>query len=496
MMPAECDPLITIHRPKSLLSAKRILCLVLGVGLGCGPASGAQRQSSDSPQRNSQRQSFDRNAMTLPVLEFLTTFGKESRTFVSRWVQQHTPLLETGQPATRRPRHESWFPGTTSQMSKLPNAGSGQSASNPLLSKTITGVDTLVTLYKAAQGLRYFQIHRFLTDLRRTIGEIALQSTPVSFLAMELTEFARVYSLKKVKPTYLTRMELNLDVTYNRLLTLQKGLRKWPADQPLPTILREGRTGIEYRVPDWRAILTKNRSVRESYDPLDLMRSFLEEPDRSTETGEKLNRWAQAGETSPKKVRSIFSKMVEMLVGPTERALQELERHSGKGFVVKLPLEWTELQSLLNSVSERTLLLFKTARGAYWMVVPGSTFDEGRGAMYVPQAQSDRTFAALYAAAIGHSHPRSTDAEPTENDQASDFDEHFKAVDQFILVLLEQNVLEMSFRNAGQKDYQLLRGHEAIEEVIRRGWVKDVGTSGFRKIPSGAVPARSLAVQA
>jgi hypothetical protein len=195
-----------------------------------------------------------------------------------------------------------------------------------------------------------------------------------------------------------------------------------------------------------------------------LLRGFLTDPDHGDEFAEELtNALNEESNYDIELGHRLLTRVLPRLEVSHTRAIAILEKGGGKGAVVKLPLRLEELRALINSPAERMFALFRTGSSRYLLVYPGSAGEREYGPMMsYPTVPVARFF--LFADAYGHSHPRFTDAEPSEDDPIGD-----TTRDTFIVVLVDMETIEVTLWRAGETGYRTERGPEAINFVMHLG---------------------------
>ena len=121
---------------------------------------------------------------------------------------------------------------------------------------------------------------------------------------------------------------------------------------------------------------------------------------------------------------------------------------------MKLPLGLEELKAVLNSPAERAFALFQSWCGRL-TALPGSAGKGEYGPLMSFPAISGSEF-NQFADALGHSHPRFTNAEPSEPDLFRALD-----TDTFILAFVDRETIEVTLWRAHETDYRTERGLDA-----------------------------------
>jgi|GEM_PF-2548122 len=103
----------------------------------------------------------------------------------------------------------------------------------------------------------------------------------------------------------------------------------------------------------------------------------------------------------------LLSLLADDLLVDTNEAVKMLNR--GKGALIEIPLELSALHQLINSDDERRFYIFQNGQRHFAILLPNSKNN--------PDSVDLHAVFSADANAIGHSHPRFTDAEPSDQDE-------------------------------------------------------------------------------
>jgi len=207
---------------------------------------------------------------------------------------------------------------------------------------------------------------------------------------------------------------------------------------------------------------------RIEYRALTLLRKFLSDPGHGDEYGEEFTQLVDEEAQYDIQIALSLGRMALRWALPrvqvsVSRAIAILDNGSGKGAVVKLPLGLEDLKAVLNSPAERAFALFLVGTERFLLVYPGSAGKGEYGPLMSFPAISGSEF-NQFADALGHSHPRFTNAEPSEPDLFRALD-----TDTFILAFVDRETIEVTLWRANETDYRTERGHEALNFLMYLG---------------------------
>jgi hypothetical protein len=191
-------------------------------------------------------------------------------------------------------------------------------------------------------------------------------------------------------------------------------------------------------------------------EPVELVRAVLS-PD--SEVAELAEDYLEGlfGTYEDNEIRPMLAGWVAQLVSRPRNIARIL--NDGQGVVLKLPLSFSRLVQIIDSIQERSLSIHREENGNYLFVTPGTAPTQIPSAAYRDEvAFALSTNVAQYAAVRGHSHPRFTTAAPTD---LHDIAGASNNQDTFIICLIAQKTIDLTFKRAGESLPRTYHDNEA-----------------------------------